>query len=117
MNHPEVATLDDQRAAGGGEGQLLHRRDVVVQNLRTAEREGQSGRRERSAQTGSGFIESREKLLLRRFKGGIMCRQLLLKHLERASKVLKGFAGGTDPGKPRPEGALENYAQLIRRVA
>lgn len=33
VDHPEVATLDDQRAAGGGQGELLHRRYVVVQNL------------------------------------------------------------------------------------
>lgn len=39
MNHPEVATLDDQRAAAGGEGLLLHRRYVVVQNLCMTERE------------------------------------------------------------------------------
>lgn len=33
MNKPEVATLDDQRAACGGQGELLHGRYMVMQNL------------------------------------------------------------------------------------
>lgn len=39
MNHPEVATLDDQGTACGGQGELLHRRYVVMQNL---QRKGRS---------------------------------------------------------------------------
>lgn len=45
VNHPEVAALDDQRAAGGGEGLLLHRRYVVVQYLHTARDGGERNRR------------------------------------------------------------------------
>lgn len=33
MNHPEVATLDDQRTACGGQRQLLHWGYVVMENL------------------------------------------------------------------------------------
>ena len=40
MDHSEVPTLDDQRAAGGGEGQLLHRGYVVVQDLGEGQRGG-----------------------------------------------------------------------------
>lgn len=33
MNHPEVTTLDDQRTARGGQGELLHGGYMVMQNL------------------------------------------------------------------------------------
>lgn len=36
VNHPEVATLDDQRTPRGGKGELFHRRYVVMQNLQTS---------------------------------------------------------------------------------
>lgn len=34
MNHPEVPALDEQRAAASGQRKLLHRRYVVVKDLR-----------------------------------------------------------------------------------
>ena len=39
VDHAEVPALDDQRAAGGGQGQLLHRGYVVMQDLEEGERE------------------------------------------------------------------------------
>lgn len=41
MNNPEVTTLDDQRTACGGQGQLLHGGYMVVQNLQGG-KEGKS---------------------------------------------------------------------------
>lgn len=40
VDQPEVAALDDQRAAGGGQGQLLHCGYVVVQDLQRSEGKG-----------------------------------------------------------------------------
>lgn len=47
MNHPEVTTLDDQRATSGGQGELLHRGYVVMQNLQTREGERQEQEEEK----------------------------------------------------------------------
>lgn len=44
MNHPEVTTLNDQWTSCGGEGELLHRGYMVVQNLQGREREREGGR-------------------------------------------------------------------------
>lgn len=60
VNHPEVAALDDKRAAGGGEGLFLHRCYVVVQNLHTKEervdqREGEKQKEVLSQRLQSGL--------------------------------------------------------------
>ena len=44
VDHAEVPALDDQRAARGGEGQLLHRGYVVVQDLEEDQRGGPATR-------------------------------------------------------------------------
>lgn len=68
MNHPKVATLDDQRAACGGQGELLHRRYMVMQNLHRRG-EVQEQQRDRVDDVQSylhrlNYVERKKKLFL-----------------------------------------------------
>lgn len=38
VNGPEIAALDEERAAAGGQGELLYRRHVVMEDLQEHQR-------------------------------------------------------------------------------